>query len=343
MASIISEAIKQGIATGFQQQGSTPQAPISASSVPSPRPSHTNKSPSTQSIPSHSDQVSVGGEEEKAVRDSDLSEDEDLTPDQPTFIGLFKPAVFKSLLLRAKKIAKVGLTPPQGSDSRMGESMDPLFLERTVEKEVILSTKLFLDLVQRQWGSPGSGPLPDSRTHRDLKIKAAMEFAADVSLNSVKFSSKAMASSISTRCLLWLKQWQADGRAKWKLASAPFGGEKLFEASLEPLLVESCDKRKILPSLFKKPENKFAPFYCKSSIQGGDGGFYASHPQHQSNFRQSYQPQNRFGKRNQHFLPRKPFKGPSNQPFRRQKCLSGWSADRGSSLGLCQSMGSHNH
>lgn len=66
---------------------------------------------------------------------------------------------------------------------------------------------------------------------------AAAEFSAYTTLNVVRlFVSKAITLSVAARHLLWLHQWQADIRPKWRLASAPFKGEKLFEESLDPLL-----------------------------------------------------------------------------------------------------------
>ncbi|XP_013929465.1 PREDICTED: uncharacterized protein LOC106555206 [Thamnophis sirtalis] len=58
-------------------------------------------------------------------------------------------------------------------------------------------------------------PPGDSCAHQDInKLKAEMEYAADASLDAAHFSSRSMASNISTRHLLWLKQSQAETRAK---------------------------------------------------------------------------------------------------------------------------------
>lgn len=65
-----------------------------------------------------------------------------------------------------------------------------------------------------------------------------MEFSADATLNAARFSSRAIASSVATHHLLWLWHWQADAKHKWKLASVPFKGDKLFGESLDSILVE---------------------------------------------------------------------------------------------------------
>lgn len=93
-------------------------------------------------------------------------------------------------------------------------------------------------------------PVVDVRAHQDLnKLSATLEFSADAMLGAARFASKAIASTVASRRLLWLRLWQVDAKQKWQLASAPFSGECLFGESLEPLLVESKDKHKILPSL----------------------------------------------------------------------------------------------
>ncbi|XP_070587196.1 lamina-associated polypeptide 2, isoforms alpha/zeta-like [Erythrolamprus reginae] len=87
----------------------------------------------------------------------------------------------------------------------------------------------------------------DSRLKQDLnKLLAAAEFSADATLHAAKFSARGMASTISSRRLLWLRHWQADAKSKWRLSSAPFQGTKLFGEVLESVLVEDKDKRKIL-------------------------------------------------------------------------------------------------
>lgn len=42
------------------------------------------------------------------MRDQDLSEDEELSPDQPSFVELFKPQLFLSLLHKTKTTTRLG-------------------------------------------------------------------------------------------------------------------------------------------------------------------------------------------------------------------------------------------
>lgn len=109
-------------------------------------------------------------------------------------------------------------------------------------------------------------PATDTRAHQDVnKILAAIEYSADATLNSSRFATKAVGSNITSCCLLWLRQWQADTKNKWRLASSPYSGELLFGPPLEPLLIKSKDKRKILPNLSRRTESRpssssFCPF-----------------------------------------------------------------------------------
>lgn len=42
-----------------------------------------------------------------------------------------------------------------------------------------------------------------------------MEFSADATLNAARFAFKAIASTVASRRLLWLRQWQVDAKHKW--------------------------------------------------------------------------------------------------------------------------------
>ncbi|XP_060542718.1 ligand-dependent nuclear receptor corepressor-like protein isoform X7 [Pantherophis guttatus] len=85
-------------------------------------------------------------------------------------------------------------------------------------------------------------PLSDARSHQDLnKIAAALEYSADATLNSTHFSARVLGFNVASCRLLWLRNWQADMRSKWQLASAPYSSGALFGSALEPLLVETRD------------------------------------------------------------------------------------------------------
>lgn len=134
------------------------------------------------------------------------------------------------------------------------------------------SSASFFNRAALRWLKQRRFPPTDTRSHQDInKVKAAIEYSADASLDAARFASKSIASSVTMRRLLWLKQWQAEARAKWRLASSPFSAGLLFGLPLEPLLIESKDKRKVLRSATRKSDSK--PFFCRLSFRGTDGGF----------------------------------------------------------------------
>lgn len=45
-------------------------------------------------------------------------------------------------------------------------------------------------------------------------------------------------------------------RSKWKLASAPFKGGKLFGEALNPVLIKNKDKKKVFPSVSRKADRR---------------------------------------------------------------------------------------
>ncbi|XP_042333486.1 uncharacterized protein LOC121935728 [Sceloporus undulatus] len=80
------------------------------------------------------------------------------------------------------------------------------------------------------------------------KLLKVLAFAANSSLDIVQFSSRAQAASIPVRRCLWLKNWQVNTRSKQNLTLALFSGTKLFGEALDPVLIETKDKKKALPS-----------------------------------------------------------------------------------------------
>ncbi|XP_013907079.1 PREDICTED: uncharacterized protein LOC106537467, partial [Thamnophis sirtalis] len=114
-------------------------------------------------------------------------------------------------------------------------------------------------------------PATDLQTHEHLnKLIAAAQFSADATLSSATYASRAIGNSVTVRRLLWLRYWQTDNRSKWRLASAPFKGDKLFGEALEPLLKETHDKKKVLPSTFKRAGHKSSSNVQKPSFRGGN-------------------------------------------------------------------------
>lgn len=96
-------------------------------------------------------------------------------------------------------------------------------------------------------------PQEDKRLHQDIsKLVAAAEYSADVSLDAAKFASRSLTATVASRQLLWLRQWRADTKSKWQLTSIPFKGNNLFGDALTPILVEDKDKRKVMPSSYRR-------------------------------------------------------------------------------------------
>lgn len=80
--------------------------------------------------------------EEVYLREPDLSDDEDLPPEQAAFTGLFPPALFKSLLFKAVNTAQLASTEMIPPTSR--GSLDPMFAELTKPVDSIPVPLLFL-------------------------------------------------------------------------------------------------------------------------------------------------------------------------------------------------------
>ncbi|XP_060541940.1 uncharacterized protein LOC132710243 [Pantherophis guttatus] len=158
LEAIIARAIQQGLAQGLQQGLFQPPPPPPVSHA-QPRQAQSALSADHQYSPEPSNQGSLSDEEES--RELSLSDDEGLTLDQPAFIGLFRPQLFRSLLYKALAVTRLGSSSTAGTT--LPEGADPassLFAEPAVEPELIPAPKLFTDVVQRQWALPGSVPVP---------------------------------------------------------------------------------------------------------------------------------------------------------------------------------------
>lgn len=106
-----------------------------------------------QANPSSPSNVSQGSlSDENVILDQDLSEDEGLEPDQPSFIGLFRPHMFRSLLFKAQTTTRLGTAPSSsGVPSSSRDPASSLFEEPSVQSEVVPAPKLFSDVLRRQW------------------------------------------------------------------------------------------------------------------------------------------------------------------------------------------------
>ncbi|XP_032085974.1 uncharacterized protein LOC116517219 [Thamnophis elegans] len=84
-------------------------------------------------------------------------------------------------------------------------------------------------------------------------------------MDAVKYASRALSSSVASRRLLWLHHWQAESRTKWHLAGADYAGDKLFVASLDPILVEDKNKRKVFPATTRRSDHRHALYPRRTS------------------------------------------------------------------------------
>lgn len=171
MRVLIAEAIKQGITAGMQQ---TRQARSVASEFCMHPGQHQTSQPPREfsalqgpCSPASSRQSQSLFLEEEGQKNLQLSEDEGLIPDQPAFAGLFCLSLFKPLLFMAKNTARLGAIPATSDPAlELANPADSLFPEPTTETEVVPAPKLFIDVVQRQWASPGSGPSPSTNDRK---------------------------------------------------------------------------------------------------------------------------------------------------------------------------------
>ncbi|XP_058025328.1 uncharacterized protein LOC131191317 [Ahaetulla prasina] len=164
-------------------------------------------------------------------------------------------------------------------------------------------------------------PQDDSRLHQDInKLVTAAEYTVDATLNSAKFASRALASSITSRRLLWLRQWQADMKTKWRLAAAPFKGGSLFGEALDPILVEGKDKRKILPYVSRHSDRRPSLPYRRQPFRTQDPVFQS--PAYQRAFQpppDRFQDRQSFRDRTRQSQTRRPSRGSGFRPYRRNK------------------------
>lgn len=117
-----------------------------------------------------------------------------------------------------------------------------------------------------------AGKLPKETRNLLKKLSLATSFMADSTQDSLQFAAKAMASNVVARRSVWLRHWEVDQGSQSRLAAFPFMGEKLFGQTLDPLLVENKDKRKVLPTNKRDfPKQKPASFFRpRSSFRSRD-------------------------------------------------------------------------
>lgn len=116
-----------------------------------------------------------------------------------------------------------------------------------VARASIVWIKKLLDLI----------PENDSRLEEGLsRLLKANSFLADATLDSLVFTSRSMAAGVHARRSLWLRAWPADAKSKQIVTAYPFTGEKLFGPHLDKILVESRDKKKVLPKSLRRNDRR---------------------------------------------------------------------------------------
>ncbi|XP_070798961.1 uncharacterized protein [Pituophis catenifer annectens] len=164
-------------------------------------------------------------------------------------------------------------------------------------------------------------PPADSRLRQDVnKLVAATEYTADASLNAAKFALRALVSSVTSRRLLWLKNWRADAKSRWRLASTPYKGSRLFGEALDPILVEDKDKRKVMPSSYRRADRKPSSYSTRQPFRNdaGPSGSFSSRPYSQG-FDRSFDRPSFRDRGRKASAPKRPFRGTGSRTFRRGK------------------------
>lgn len=99
--------------------------------------------------------------EDEDHRDSEFSEDEGLPPDRPPLTRLFRPALFQSLLHKAK--VSTNLADPSVQQAPSSSSLPPegLFNVQPAAQDFIPCPQLFSEVIQRPWGLLASSRAPN--------------------------------------------------------------------------------------------------------------------------------------------------------------------------------------
>lgn len=99
-----------------------------------------------------------------------------MAPDRPAFSGLFRSSLFKSLLHKAKPTSNMGRSTSTADQPQdIPDPHEGLFSEIVPEQDIILSPKLFLDVIQRQRLQPGSVPAPNRNDRKLYSVDQDLE------------------------------------------------------------------------------------------------------------------------------------------------------------------------
>lgn len=143
---MLARAIKQSLAQCLQHGSFTPDPPVLQQHQ---QPVGAEDSMSEQDLAdslASADQASLSKLD--GIPDSALSGDEGLVPDQTPFVGLFKTQLFRSLLHKAIRITRLGMTPSVPAAPVTSDPASAVFVEPKVDPETVPAPKLFLDFLQ---------------------------------------------------------------------------------------------------------------------------------------------------------------------------------------------------
>lgn len=112
-------------------------------------------------------------------------------------------------------------------------------------------------------------------------MASIVAFVPDVATNAIQLSPRAMTGVVCRST--WLHNWDVDSSAQTTLVSLSLKGEKLFGEVLDPMLLESRDKKNVLcrdcPS--SKPNQcSQSSTFCGSRFQSSSSSTSSSRSQH---------------------------------------------------------------
>lgn len=130
--------------------------------------------------------------QEKRLRDSDLSDDEEgVLLDNLAFTGLFPSGLLKPLLHKATAMADLQEDEPTAHTPTSGWGHG-IFLEPVSRQSFIPAPKPFLDVVQYQWTNPASlltpsgTPVPVPPPCDGERLESQVEGGSDLTMTRVR-------------------------------------------------------------------------------------------------------------------------------------------------------------
>ena len=123
---------------------------------------------------------------------------------------------------------------------------------------------------------------PENRSFQEGASRwlKSVSLLSDASLDFLVLNARALAATVAARRLFWLRQWQADPHSKFVVAAFPFQGNRLFGEALDQILVETRDKKKVLPLTVRRQGDRRPQRYTSHSFRTN-----STLPRYRSDFR----------------------------------------------------------